>query len=92
VAQGWRRLFIIEAWNDLAPSALRAQTGGTPMKLLTEYLERARSFERMAAEENNREIRAQFKKLATTYRELAVKRAARYGLSAPPGASFRCPQ
>jgi hypothetical protein len=53
------------------------------MKLLTEYLERERSFERIAAEENNREIRAQFKKLAMTYRELAAKRAARYGLSAP---------
>jgi hypothetical protein len=57
------------------------------MKLLTEYLERARSFERLAAEENNREIRAQFKKLATTYRELAAERAGRYGLSAPSTAT-----
>jgi hypothetical protein len=53
------------------------------MKLLTEYLERARSFERLADEENNREVRAQFKKLAMTYRELSANRAARYGLSAP---------
>jgi hypothetical protein len=57
--------------------------GKTPMKLLTEYLEHARSFERMAAQENNREIRSQFKKQAMAYRELAAERAARYGLSAP---------
>jgi hypothetical protein len=30
------------------------------MKLLTEYLEHALSFERMAAQENNAEVRAQF--------------------------------
>jgi hypothetical protein len=57
------------------------------MKLLTEYLEHALSFERMAAQESNREIRAQFKKQAMAYRELAAERAARYGLSVPePGA------
>jgi hypothetical protein len=32
------------------------------MKLLTEYLEHAISFERMAARETNPEIRAQFEK------------------------------
>jgi hypothetical protein len=53
------------------------------MKLLTEYLEHAPSFERMAAQENDPEIRAQFKKQAAAYRKLVAERAARYGLPAP---------
>jgi hypothetical protein len=53
------------------------------MKLLTEYLEHALSFERMAAEENNPEVRAQFEKQALAYRKLVVERAAKYGLPAP---------
>jgi hypothetical protein len=53
------------------------------MKLLNEYLEHALSFERMAAEENKPEVRAQFERQAAAYRKLAGERAARYGLPAP---------
>jgi hypothetical protein len=53
------------------------------VKLLTEYLEHALSFERLAAEENNTEIKAQFETQAAAYRKLAADRAARYGLPAP---------
>jgi hypothetical protein len=53
------------------------------MKLLAEYVKHERSFERMAAQENNREVRAQFEKQAAAYRKLAAERAARYGLSDP---------
>lgn len=53
------------------------------MKLLTKYVEHARSFERMAAQENNREVQALFEKQADAYRKLAAERAARYGLSDP---------
>jgi hypothetical protein len=57
------------------------------MKLITEYLEHALSFERMAAEENNPELKAQFEKQAAAYRKLVAERAEKYGLpppSAPP--------
>jgi len=64
-------------------SALRAGAGETAMKLLAEYVKHERSFERMAAQENNREVRAQFEKQAAAYRKLAAERAARYGLSDP---------
>ena len=58
------------------------------MKLLSEYLEHALSFERMAAEENNSKIRKQFEQQAAAYRKLAADRAARFGLSSPePGRS-----
>jgi hypothetical protein len=53
------------------------------MRLLTEYLEHALSFERMAAQETNPKVRAQFEKRASAYRKLAAERAARFGLSAP---------
>jgi hypothetical protein len=53
------------------------------MKLLGEYLERALSFERMAAQEENLEIRRQFEHQAAAYRKLAAERASRYGLPAP---------
>ena len=53
------------------------------MKLLAEYLEHALSFERMAAQENNPEVRAQFESQAAAYRKLAAERAARYGLPPP---------
>jgi hypothetical protein len=52
------------------------------MKLLNEYLEHALSFERLASEESNSELRAQFEKQAAAYRKLVAERAARYGL--PP--------
>jgi hypothetical protein len=53
------------------------------MKLLTEYLEHALAFERLAGEERNPEVRTQFEKQAAAYRKLAAERAARYGLPAP---------
>jgi hypothetical protein len=53
------------------------------MKLLTEYIEHALTFERMAAQENNPVIRAQFESQATAYRKLAADRAEKYGLPAP---------
>jgi hypothetical protein len=56
---------------------------GKAMKLLNEYLEHALSFERMAAEENNLELRAQFENQAAAYRKLAADRAEKYGLPAP---------
>jgi hypothetical protein len=58
------------------------------MKLISEYLEHARSFERLAGKENNRELKVQFEQQAEAYRKLAAARAARYGLS-PPSAPQR---
>jgi hypothetical protein len=45
------------------------------MLKLEEYLENARQFERLAADEINPEIRAQFEKQADAYRNLAERRA-----------------
>ncbi|WP_409190342.1 hypothetical protein [Bradyrhizobium sp. RDM4] len=53
------------------------------MKLLNEYLEHALTFERMAAEESNPEVKAQFEQQAKAYRRLAAQRAEKYGLPAP---------
>ena len=46
------------------------------MKMLSEYLEHALTFERMASEEQNPEVRARFEKQAAAYRKLAADRAA----------------
>ena len=51
-------------------------------KNLTEYLEYALTFERMAAQETNPEVRAQFEKQAAAYRRLVADLAEKYGL--PP--------
>jgi hypothetical protein len=53
------------------------------MKLLTEYLEHAANFERLASEEANPQLRASFQEQAKAYRKLAADRAAKYGLPAP---------
>ena len=53
------------------------------MKLLNEYLDHALAFERMAAQESNPTVKAQFQEQAQAYRKLAAERAARYGLPAP---------
>jgi len=53
------------------------------MKLLTEYLEHALTFERLAAEEANPELRNHFEMQAAAYRKLVSERAARYGLPPP---------
>jgi hypothetical protein len=44
------------------------------MQKLSEYLESARQFERLAAEETNPAIKAQFAKQADAYRNLAERR------------------
>jgi hypothetical protein len=54
------------------------------MKMVAEYLEHARQFERMAAEELNPKVKAQFERQAAAYRKLARERAKKLGLSEPP--------
>jgi hypothetical protein len=53
------------------------------MKLLTEYLERAISLERLAADEEDSTFKTQLLKQAAAYRKLAAKRASDYGLPSP---------
>ena len=53
------------------------------MKLLTEYLDRAVSLERLAAGEREFTFKAQLLNQAAAYRKLAAKRAEDYGLPAP---------
>jgi hypothetical protein len=58
------------------------------MLKLEEYLESARQFERLAADETNPAIKAQFEKQAEAYRKLAERRAkflsALGGIETPP--------
>ena len=54
------------------------------MKLIAEYLERALSFDQMAARETNPGIKAVFEKQAATYRMLAEDRAEKFGLKNDP--------
>jgi hypothetical protein len=53
------------------------------VKMLTEYLERAIEFEKLAASEENGAFKAQLLKQAADYRRLAAKRAMEYGLPMP---------
>jgi hypothetical protein len=53
------------------------------MKLLIEYLERALSLERLAAEEQNSTFKDQLLNQAAAYRKLAAERAEQYGLPPP---------
>ena len=53
------------------------------MKLLTEYLERAVSLERLAANEQESRFKRELLHQAEAYRKLAAKRAAGYGLPPP---------
>ncbi|WP_084030476.1 hypothetical protein [Bradyrhizobium paxllaeri] len=53
------------------------------MKLLTEYVEHALTFERLAAEETNPALRKCFEMQAVAYRKLVSERAARYDLPPP---------
>ena len=57
---------------------------GLPMKMLAEYLEKAITFERMAAEEKDAKLKADFEKQAIAYRDLAAERAKRLKLPVPP--------
>jgi hypothetical protein len=56
----------------------------TTMKTIAEYREDALKFERLAADEQNPELKAQFEKQAVTYRKLASKRERALGLPPPP--------
>jgi hypothetical protein len=53
------------------------------MKLLAEYLERAVSLERLAANEEDPRFKSQLLHQAGAYRKLAAKRAKEYGLPPP---------
>jgi hypothetical protein len=53
------------------------------MKLLTEYLDRAVSLERLAAGEQDSTFKDQLLNQAAAYRKLAAKRADQYGLPPP---------
>ena len=53
------------------------------MKLLTEYLERAVSLEKLAADEQDSTFKTQLLEQANAYRKLAAKRAVEYGLPPP---------
>jgi hypothetical protein len=53
------------------------------MKLLTEYLERAVSLERLAADEPDSTFKTRLLNQADAYRKLAARRADQYGLPAP---------
>jgi hypothetical protein len=54
------------------------------MKMLAEYVESAIKFEKMAAQEKDPKLKAEFEKQAMSYRKLAEKRAKEYGLNMPP--------
>ena len=53
------------------------------MKLIAEYLERAHQFERMASQETDPRLKAEFEKQALAYHKLAAKRAEESGLPLP---------
>jgi len=53
------------------------------MKLLTEYLERAVTLERLAADEHDAAFKGQLLNQAAAYRKLAARRAEQYGLPPP---------
>jgi hypothetical protein len=55
----------------------------TGMKLLTEYLERAVSLERLAADEQDSKFKDELLSQAAAYRKLAAKRAKDYGFPPP---------
>jgi hypothetical protein len=54
------------------------------MKMIAEYLETAIHFEKMAADEKNPKLKADFEKQAAAYRKLAEQRAKKQGLQVPP--------
>jgi hypothetical protein len=53
------------------------------VKLVTEYLEQAVEFERMASEANDPTLKANLKQQAVAYHKLAAKRAAELGVPLP---------
>jgi hypothetical protein len=57
------------------------------MKMLAEYLEKAITFEQMAAQEKNAALKASLEKQAAAYRKLAAERAKRLKPQEPPQSS-----
>ena len=53
------------------------------MKLVTEYLEQAVQFERLAASEKDPKLKAELEKQADAYHKLAAKRAEQLGVPIP---------
>ena len=72
--------------GDFRPTPVNGHS--TEMKLLTEYLERAVSLERLAANEQESRFKRELLHQAEAYRKLAAKRAADYGLPPPPRPKF----
>jgi hypothetical protein len=54
------------------------------MKVIAEYLEHALTFERMADQAADANLKEQFREQAADYRRLAEKRAVELGLLKPP--------
>jgi hypothetical protein len=54
------------------------------MKMVAEYLEKAHTFERMAAAETDAALKADLAKQAAAYRKLAAERAKKLNLPMPP--------
>jgi hypothetical protein len=57
------------------------------MKMLAEYLEKAITFEQMAAQEKDEVLRVSLEKQAVAYRKLAAERARRLKPQEPPQSS-----
>ena len=55
------------------------------MKMVAEYQEHALNFERMAADEQNPELKADFERQAANYRKLAAERVKKSGMEPPGG-------
>jgi hypothetical protein len=62
--------------NSIALPALTTLLHHSAMQRLADYLECARQFARLAAEETNPQIKAQFEEQAAAYEKLAQRRAA----------------
>ena len=58
------------------------------MQTIAEYLEHALQFERLAAEEINAKVKAEFEKQALAYRKLATERAKKLGRESPPASQI----
>jgi hypothetical protein len=60
------------------------ERGGDAVKMISEYLEHALQFEKMAQDETDALLREQMLKQAEAYRKLAGERAKRLDLPVPP--------
>jgi hypothetical protein len=54
------------------------------MKIVAEYLDKAITFEQMAAQEKDAKLRADLERQAVAYRKLAAERAKRLKATKPP--------